>query len=84
MIDPERLDNTYVDKRAHVEFTDGEIAEVQIVAIALPNEYDKTPESWGIVYDIISSNRPRTAPKGAANWSQLSGIKALDILGDAT
>ena len=83
MIDPERLDDTYADKRARVEFTDDEIAEVQIVAIALPNEYDKTPESWGIVYDIISSNRPRAGSKGTANWSRLSEIKTLEILGDA-
>ena len=83
MIDHRHLDETYEGKRARVEFVDGEIAEIQIISIALPNEYDNTPESWGIVYDTISSNRPCDAPKDAFNWSQLSEIKSLDILGDA-
>jgi hypothetical protein len=84
MIDPQRLDQTYACKRARVGFADGEIAEVKIITIALPNKYDKTPESWGIVYDVISSNRQRTAPKGAASWSRVSEIETIEILGDAT
>jgi hypothetical protein len=68
MIDHQHLDETYVGKRARVESVDGEIAEIQIISIALPNKYDKTPESWGIVYDTISSNHPhkrrRARPTG--------------------
>ena len=84
MIEPEHLDESYAGKRVRVRFADGEIADVRILAIALRNKYDNTPESWGIVYDTISSNRPLTTPNGAANWSRLSEIGTLKILGDGT
>src|SRR6202030_4700749 len=79
MIEPEHLDESYAGKRVRVGFADGEITEALILSIALSNKYDKTPESWGIVYDTISSNRPRTTPNGAANWSRLSEIETLEI-----
>ena len=84
MIEPEHLDESYAGKRVRVGFADGEMAEALILSIALPNKYDNTPESWGIVYDAISSNRPRTTPNGAANWSRLSEIETLKLLGDGT
>jgi hypothetical protein len=34
-------------KRVRIKFLDGEVAEVAVVAVALPNEYDNTTESWG-------------------------------------
>ncbi len=81
-LDVQRLDETYAGKRLRVEFCDGEVAELDVIEVALPNKYDKTPESWGIVYDLISTNRPRTAPKGAAFWAELSKIKSFEVLGD--
>jgi hypothetical protein len=83
MPDIQQLDKSYEGKRLRIEFCDGEVAMVEIVLVALPNKYDKTPESWGIAYDLISTNRPRTAPKGAALWSELSAIKSFEVLGDA-
>jgi hypothetical protein len=82
MLDVQQLDKTYEGKRLRIEFCDGEIAVVEITEVALPNKYDKTRESWGIVYDLISTNRPRTAPKGSACWSELSTIKSFEALGD--
>jgi serine protease inhibitor ecotin len=82
-LDVRHLDKTCEGKRLRVEFCDGETAEVEIIEVALPNKYDKTPESWGIVYNVISTNRPRKAPKGVAFWSELSKIKNFEILGDA-
>jgi hypothetical protein len=84
MPEVQRLDKTYEGKRLRVEFFNGEIAEVKIIEVALPNKYDDTPESWGIVYDLISTNRPRTAPNGAAFWSELGTIKSCEVLGDAS
>jgi len=83
VLDGEKLDRTYEGRRLRIEFCNGEVAEVEILEVALPNKYDKTPESWGIVYDLISTNRPRTAPSGAAFWSQLSTIKSFEALEDA-
>ncbi len=83
MLDVQQLDKKYERRRLRIEFRDGEVAEVEIVEVALPNKYDKTPESWGIVYDLISTNRPRMVPKGAAFWSELSTIKSFEVLGDA-
>jgi hypothetical protein len=81
-LDVQRLDKTYEGKHLRVEFCDGEVAEVEIIEVALPNKYDNTPESWGIVYDVISTNRPRAVPKGAAFWTELSKIKGFEVLGD--
>ena len=83
MLDVQKLDRTYEGRRLRIEFCNGEVAEVEIIEVALPNKYDKTPESWGIVCDLISTDRPRTAPKGAAFWSELSTIKSFEVLGDA-
>ena len=84
LADTKGLRTEYEGKRARVEFCDGEIADVKIIHVALPNEYDNTPESWGIAYDLISTNRPRTAPNGAAFWSELGAIRSLEVLGDAS
>ena len=84
LVDTKGLSQDYEGKRVRVEFSDGEIAEVKIIEVALPNKYDNTPESWGIVYDLISTNRPRTAPNGAAFWSELGTIKSFQVLGDAS
>jgi hypothetical protein len=84
MLDVQKLDKTHEGKRLRIDFCDGEVAEVKIIEVALPNEHDDTPESWGIVYDLISTNRPRTAPSGAAFWSELGTIKSFEVLGDTS
>ena len=84
ILEVQQLNKTHEGKRLRVGFCDGEVAEVKIIEVALPNEYDTTPESWGIVYDLISTNRPRTAPDGAAFWSELGTIKNFEVLGDAS
>ena len=76
------IDDSCLGKSLRVEFSDGEVAEVQIIGVALPNKYDKTPESWGITYDLISSNKTRNTPKGAAYWSRLDEIKSFEIIGE--
>jgi hypothetical protein len=81
-LDIQRLDESYEGKHLRIEFCDGEVAEVEIIEVALPNKYDKTPESWGIVYDVTSTNRPERLKTGAAYWSELSAIKSFEVLGD--
>jgi hypothetical protein len=56
---------------------------VQVSEVALPNKYATTAESWGIVYHMISTNRPRSAPMGAAVWVELSKIRSFELLGEA-
>jgi len=79
-----QLDKAYEGSRLCIEFRDGEVAEVEILDVALPNKYDTTPESWGMVYNLILTNRQRNARKGAAFWSQLSTIKSFEGLEDAS
>jgi len=81
-LDIHQLNKSCEAKRLLVEFFDGEIAEVRVVEVALSNKYDTTPESWGIVYDLVSSNRSHQQPPGSARWSRLDEIKSFEILGD--
>jgi len=55
---------------------------VELQSVTLPNKYDNTPESWGIVYDLISTNRPRQSSQGAAFWSRLDELKNFELLED--
>ena len=55
----------------------GEIAEVKIIEPALLNKYDKTPESWGAVYPLISTNPSRPAPRGAVFCTRLDDKQSL-------
>jgi hypothetical protein len=70
----EQLDEGYVGKRLRGNFTDDELADVQVLGVALPNRYDNTAESWGMTYDLVAMNRPRPEPKGSAFWAQLDTI----------
>ena len=74
------LNHSHQGQRLRRVLLSGEIAELEIIEVALPNKYDQTPESWGIVYDLISTNRPRPAPKGAAFWTKLDDIQSLEVL----
>jgi hypothetical protein len=58
------------------------MAEVEIIEVAPPNKYDKTPESWGVVYDLMSAsaNRRRPAPKGAAFCTMLDDMQSFVVL----
>ena len=66
--------------RLRLALLSGEFAEVESIEVALRNKYDKTRESWGIVYDLIPSNRPRPAPKGAAFWTRLDDMQSFEVL----
>ncbi len=80
--DIRQLDESFTGKRLRIEFHDGEIAEVELQSVTLPNKYDNTPESWGIVYNLISTNRTRQSPRGAACWSRLDELKNFELLED--
>jgi hypothetical protein len=56
------------------------MAEVEIIEVALANKYDKTPESWGLVYDLMSANRRRPGPKGAAFCTMLDDMQSFVVL----
>jgi len=56
------------------------MAEVEIIEVAPPDKYDKTPESWGVVYDLMSANRRRPDPKGAAFCTMLDDMQSFVVL----
>ena len=80
--DIRQLDESFTGKRLRIEFHDGEIAEVELQSVTLPNKYDNTPDSSGIVYDLISTNRPRQAPNGVSFWARLDELKNFEALED--
>jgi hypothetical protein len=75
-----QLNHSHQGQRLRLVLLSGEIAEVESIEVALRNKYDKTRESWGIVYDLISSNRPRPAPKGAAFRTRLDDMQSFEVL----
>ena len=76
----QQFDPSHEGKRLRVNFRDGEIAEIILLSVELPNEFDKTPDTWGIIYDLISANRPSTVKQGCAYWSRLDEIETFEIL----
>jgi hypothetical protein len=74
------LNHSHQGRRLRLVLLSGEIAKVEIIEVALPNKYDKTPESWGVVYDLISTNRPRPAPTGAVFWTRLDDMQSFEVL----
>jgi hypothetical protein len=74
------LNHSQQGQRLRLVLLSGEIAEVEIIEVALPNKYHKTPESWGVIYDLISANRPRSAPKGTAFWTRLDDMQSFEVL----
>jgi hypothetical protein len=74
------LNHSDQGQRLRLVLLSGEIAEVEMIEVALPNKYDKTPESWGVVYDRESANRRRPALKGAAFWTMRDDIQSFVVL----
>jgi len=80
----QQLDATHEGKRFRINFRDGETAQIKLISVALPNKYDTTPESWGIVYDIVSTNRDAFRHKGTARWSRLDEIESFELMEEGT
>jgi hypothetical protein len=76
---PPRLSREFQDKRLRVEFIDGQIAEIRLLLVS---ECDQHKACNGIVYDIISSNRPDLLKPGSAYWADIAHVKSFEFLGD--
>ena len=74
------LNHSHQGQRLRLVLLSGEIAELEIIEVALRNKYEKTLESWDVVYDLISTNRPRPAPKRAAFWTRLDHMQSFEVL----
>lgn len=73
------LTREHQDKRLHVEFKDGEIADVKVLVVS---ECDEHENCSGITYDVISTNRPEKLRPGAAYWAELADIKSFGVIED--
>jgi len=78
-LSPPRLSREFQDKRLRVEFIGGEIAEIRLLLVS---ECDQHEECNGIVYDIISTNRPDQLKQGSAYWADIAYVKSFELLGD--
>jgi len=74
-----QLGREHQDKRLRVEFSDGEIAETNLLLVS---ECDEHQGCNGITYDIISTNRADRMKKGAAYWSDSADVRTFEVLGD--
>ncbi len=67
------------DKRLRVEFTDGQLAEIRVLLVSECNEHATCN---GIVYDIISTNRPEKLTPGSAYWTEIAYVESFEVLGE--
>jgi len=65
------------DKRLHVEFKDGEIADVKILEVS---DCDEHEDCRGITYDVISTNRPERLRPGSTCWAEMADIKSFKVI----
>jgi hypothetical protein len=67
------------DKRLHIEFSDGEVAQINVLVVSACSEHE---DCRGLIYDMISTNRSDRARKGAACWADSKSIAGFEIVGD--
>lgn len=76
----EQFEVPYQGKRVRLTFPEGEIAEVDVFSVALPSKYDSTPESWGVVYKLLATNRIGYKTLGAHYWDELDEIEKVEVM----
>jgi hypothetical protein len=67
------------DKRLHIEFSDGGVAQIKVLVVSECSEHE---DCRGLIYDTISTNRPERVGKGAACWADSKSITNFEIVGD--
>jgi hypothetical protein len=73
------LTREFQDKSLRIEFSDGEVANVKVLAVSECNEHE---DCRGIAYDLISTNRPNQIRRGSAQWADSKDIKNFEVVGD--
>jgi hypothetical protein len=71
------LTREHQGKRIHVEFKDGESADLRVLVVS---ECDEHENCRGISYDVISTNRPERLRPGSAYWADMVNIKSFEVL----
>jgi len=71
------LTREYQDKRLHIEFADGEIADITVLVVS---ECDEHEDCRGITYDVISTNRPEKLRPGSAYWTEMANIRDFPVI----
>ena len=71
------LTREHQDKRLHVEFKDGEIADLKVLVVS---ECDEHQDCRGITYDVISTNRPERLRPGSAYCADMADIKSFEVI----
>ncbi len=67
------------DKRLRIEFSDGEVAEINVLVVSERSEHE---DCRGLVYDVIATNRPDRVRKDSACWADSKSITNFEIVGD--
>jgi hypothetical protein len=71
------LTREHQDKRLHVEFKDGEVADLKVLVVS---ECDEHNDCRGITYDVIATNRPEKLRPGSAYWADMTNIKSFEVI----
>ena len=71
------LTREHQDKRLHVEFKNGEVAEVKVLEVSECAEHE---DCRGMTYDVLSTNRPEGLRPGAAYWAEMADIKSFEVI----
>ena len=74
-----RLGREHQDKKLHVQFKDGEVADLSVLEVSKCDEHE---DCCGFTYDLIATNRPERVTEGAAYWAHLKDIEDFQIIGD--
>lgn len=73
------LTSEYNDKRLYVEFVDGAAEEILVVFVSNSHCHE---ECDGIVYEVLSSNRPGWTKTTDTYWTEMKYIKSFASVGD--
>jgi len=75
----QRIGTEHRDKKLHVKFKDGEVADLRVLVVG---ECDEHEDCRGFAYDLIATNRPERAKQGVAHWAHHRDVEAFHLIGD--
>jgi len=78
-VDAQEPTRGYHDKRIHVEWVDGVSEDIFVVMVSNSLCHE---ECDGVVYEVLSSNRPGWTEPGDTYWTEMKYIKSFTPIGD--
>jgi hypothetical protein len=83
VLDTKGLTQAVEGHKLRVEFFDGEIALIRLVAVDVHDDCHLCPGYAGIIYDILETNQParyEKNPQGSSYWSEFPNIEKWTLV----